>query len=132
MEEPMTPRRPAAPSTREPRGEPDDTQAGASLRDDPAGCDLGAELLKAIAHPLRLRIVAVLCEGEQHVGALAARLGVPQAIVSQQLRLLRMRELVRVSRANGHAHYSLAEARLRRVLLCLEGCVHERRGEEGP
>jgi len=116
---------PRHPAPREPE------EPGARLRADPAACELGAELLKAIAHPLRLRIVAVLCAGEAHVGALAERLGAPQAIVSQQLRLLRMRELVRVSRSNGHARYGLAEPRLRRVLQCLEGCVRERRGE-GP
>ncbi|HOX42713.1 MAG TPA: metalloregulator ArsR/SmtB family transcription factor [Myxococcota bacterium] len=121
----MTPRHTPSPA---PGAEPDDAQAGAGLRDDPDGCDLGAELLKAIAHPLRLRIVAILCEGEQQVGALAARLGAPQAIVSQQLRLLRMRELVKANRSNGHARYHLAEVRLRRVILCLEGCVRERRG----
>ena len=34
-----------------------------------------AEVLKAVAHPLRLRIVAILCRGEEHVNALASRLG---------------------------------------------------------
>jgi ArsR family transcriptional regulator len=97
------------------------------LNDDPAGCVLGAELLKAIAHPLRLRIVSILCQGEQHVGALAERLDVPQAIVSQQLRPLRMRDLVEVRRQDGFAYYRLSEARLRRVIRCLEGCVDERR-----
>ncbi len=103
---------------------------GAILCDDTDGCDFGAELLKAIAHPLRLRIVAILCAGDQNVGGLAERLGVPQAIVSQQLRLLRMRDLVRVRRTSGFARYRLAEPRLRTLVRCLEGCVQEHRGQK--
>jgi len=53
-------------------------------------------------------------------------LGTGQAIVSQQLRVLRMRELVSVSRHDGFARYRLAEPRLRKIVKCLEGCVEER------
>ena len=80
-----------------------------------------AEILKGLAHPLRLRIVACLGEGSRHVSALAEELGAPQAIVSQQLRILRMHRLVGVRREGGLAHYSLAEPRLRKLLACLDG-----------
>lgn len=96
------------------------------LCEDLDGCRLAAELLKALAHPLRLRIVAILCRGEQHVSALAEMLGTAQAIVSQQLRVLRMRDLVAVSRHDGYARYRLAEPRLKKMVECLEGCVEER------
>ena len=62
-----------------------------------------AGVLRALAHPLRLRLVALLCEGRTHVNDLAQRLGVTQAIVSQQLRILRMSRLVEVSRERGLA-----------------------------
>ncbi|MBI5547418.1 MAG: winged helix-turn-helix transcriptional regulator [Deltaproteobacteria bacterium] len=81
-----------------------------------------AEVLKTVAHPLRLRIVAILCEGDEHVTGLSERLGVPQAIVSQQLRLLRMRRLVVVTRENGFAHYHLAEKQLRTLVGCMQRC----------
>jgi DNA-binding transcriptional ArsR family regulator len=81
-----------------------------------------AEILKAVAHPLRLRIVALLCKSEAEVNALAERLGAPQAIVSQQLRILRMHRLVRASRANGRATYRLHESRLRDLVNCMEHC----------
>ncbi len=81
-----------------------------------------AELLKAIAHPLRLRIIARLCEDEANVNALAEELGAKQATVSQQLRILRMSRLVHVARSNGMAFYSLAQPRLRELLACLDGC----------
>ena len=83
-----------------------------------------AEMLRAIAHPLRLRIIALLCEEEIHVGALAERLDASQAIVSQQLRILRMSRLVGVTRAGGLARYWLAEPALRTLVACMHRCSH--------
>jgi DNA-binding transcriptional ArsR family regulator len=87
-----------------------------------------ADVLKALAHPARLRIVAALCEGEESVTGLAERLGMPQAIVSQQLRILRMSGLVAAERSKGFARYSLAQPRLRQLVTCLEGCHSETTG----
>ncbi len=95
----------------------------ADISDDQRRAEHCAEVLKAVAHPLRLRIVAVLCEGEAHVNALAERLGVSQAIVSQQLRILRMRGLVAAERADGFARYRLLEQNLRTVVDCMERCA---------
>lgn len=82
-----------------------------------------AEVLRAVAHPLRLRIVERLCRDEVHVAALAEELGAPPAIVSQQLRILRMNRLVGVRRQGGLAHYFLAEPRLRKLVACFaSGC----------
>ena len=81
-----------------------------------------AEVLKAVAHPLRLRIVATLCVGEEHVGALADKLGASQAIVSQQLRILRSHGLVAARRAGGFARYHLVEKNLRGLVRCMEKC----------
>lgn len=92
------------------------------IRDNPDRATHIAELLKAVAHPLRIRIVAILCEGPQYVNALAERLDVGQAIVSQQLRILRMRKLVSSTRKNGFAYYELAEDQLRKLVDCMEGC----------
>ncbi|HSN92730.1 MAG TPA: metalloregulator ArsR/SmtB family transcription factor [Anaeromyxobacteraceae bacterium] len=81
-----------------------------------------AEILKAVAHPLRLRIVAVLCEGDAHVTALAERVEASQAIVSQQLRILRSHGLVTATREGGFATYRLAEPNLRGLVGCMERC----------
>jgi ArsR family transcriptional regulator len=92
------------------------------LRLDPARAGHVAEVLKAVAHPLRLRIVATLCAGEESVGALAERLGAAQPIVSQQLRILRSSALVEATRANGHATYRIAEPALHELVGCMERC----------
>jgi ArsR family transcriptional regulator len=82
-----------------------------------------AEILGALAHPLRLRIIALLCAAEINVGELAARLGAGQAIVSQHLRILRMNRLVAATRAGGEARYRLAEPRLRELVQCVASCA---------
>ncbi len=81
-----------------------------------------AEVLRAVAHPLRLRIVATLCSGGAHVNALAEHLKVPQPIVSQQLRILRSQGLVEATREGGFARYRLAEPALKDLVCCMERC----------
>ncbi len=96
------------------------------LKKNQKNCTDAAELLKAIAHPLRLRIVAILCEHDEHVNGLAEKLGANQSIVSQQLRILRMRGLVAATRQNGFSNYKLIEPHLRKMVSCLEGCLTNR------
>ncbi len=81
-----------------------------------------AEILKALAHPLRIQIIAILCSGQEHVNGLAERLAVKQAIVSQQLRILRMRGLVEVVKKDGYSYYQLAEPQLQDLVACMEKC----------
>lgn len=82
-----------------------------------------AEILKAIAHPLRLRILALLTAAPHNVTELARELDAAQAIVSQQLRILRSHRLVGVTRRGGFATYWLAEPAIRRLLWCVSGCM---------
>ena len=84
-----------------------------------------ADLLKAVAHPLRLRIVALLATRPHNVSELAALLDVSQSNVSHQLRLLRMKELVGVTRADGFATYRLVEEHLRDMLGCVSNCCQQ-------
>jgi len=91
------------------------------IRDEERAKQL-AEILKAVAHPLRIRIVAALCQKEEHVNGLAERLGAPQAIVSQQLQILRMRKLVGATRNQGFAHYRILEPQLKNLVSCMEKC----------
>jgi len=82
----------------------------------PEHLDRAAEWFKTLGHPLRLRIVAALADGDAHVSALAARLGARQPILSQQLRILRTKGMVGVVRRNGFAIYGLVQPGLLRIL----------------
>ncbi len=81
-----------------------------------------AEMLKALGHPLRLRIVALLCLGDERVGELATKLDLRPALISQQLRILRMTGLVEVVRVDGIGRYTLSEPRLVSMVECMAGC----------
>lgn len=93
------------------------------IADDEEFAGRAANVLKAIAHPVRLRIVDVLASEPTHVSALAERLGVKQPIVSQQLRILRAQGLVHSRRVNGLVVNELAEPELRQLLNCMRNCV---------
>lgn len=94
-----------------------------ALRNDGEKAAHIAEVLKAVAHPLRIRIVAILCDGDEHVTGLAERLDAPQAIVSQQLRILRSQGLVEATRQAGFATYRIAEPALHTLVGCMEKCA---------
>jgi DNA-binding transcriptional ArsR family regulator len=98
------------------------SRAGVQIIDDVETTALIADILKAVAHPLRLRIVTLLCQGDWQVNALADRLGALPAIVSQQLRILRLHRLVTAAPAAGYVTYRLREPRLRDLVNCMEHC----------
>lgn len=86
-----------------------------------------AEVLKALAHPIRLRIMALLASrGEASVTEITKELGLPQAIVSQQLGRLRLSAQVRVSSRGGFRYYSLATKEASDLLECLLRCCEAR------
>jgi ArsR family transcriptional regulator len=99
------------------------------IHEDDIRAEHAAEVLKAVAHPLRLRIVATLCRGAEHVTALAQALGVPQPVVSQQLRILRGRGLVAARREDGFAWYRLSEPALLDLVCCMEKCERRARAD---
>ena len=80
------------------------------------------EVVKAIAHPMRLRIIALLAGEDQRVINLAQQLAQSPSAVSQQLRILRMSGLVCSRKQQGQVRYALAQPRLRELVHCLEGC----------
>jgi len=53
-----------------------------------------AEFLKALGHPVRLRIVKLLIENKQCVKNLGDALGIPQPNISQHLAILRSKGIV--------------------------------------
>ena len=56
---------------------------------------VSAEILRALAHPLRLALLIVLEQGELEPGDLAERVGVPVATLAPHLAALRDAGLVR-------------------------------------
>jgi len=59
-----------------------------------------AEFFKALAHPIRVRLLEVLRHGERSVQELQTRLDLDQSIGSQQLAILRAKNIV-IARKEG-------------------------------
>ncbi len=76
-----------------------------------------AELLGAVAHPHRLRILIELHHGEMDVNGLQQILGISHSAVSQNLAILRAHHLVRERREGRRVFYSLTNARTAEWLL---------------
>ena len=72
--------------------------------------------LKAMTHPMRLRIVEILHPKELTVSAIQKNLGLPQAVTSQHLAALRRFGAVKARRDGNHMYYSLADKRLTKVM----------------
>ena len=92
-----------------------DPQTTIAMTGTDADTDAAAALFKALAHPLRLRLLHVLTQGPHTVGALQAAVAADQAAVSAQLLRLRNEGLVACHRAAEDArimHYTLADPRI--------------------
>jgi ArsR family transcriptional regulator len=68
-----------------------------------------AEFFKALAHPLRIRILEVLRAGERSVQDLQTALGADQSAVSKQLGLLRARAVVEARKAGTTVYYAIRD-----------------------
>lgn len=75
-----------------------------------------SEVLAAMANPNRLMILCHVGEAEITVGELAARLGMSQTALSQQLARLRALRLVATRRDAQQIHYRLASPEVKRLL----------------
>jgi len=68
-----------------------------------------ADVAKALAHGHRLEILELLAQGDRHVEALADRMSLPIANVSQHLRLMRRAGLLDSRRSGKHVVYRLRD-----------------------
>jgi len=66
-----------------------------------------AELFRTLSHPVRIRVLELLAEGERPVYELLAQMQTEPSALSQQLAVLRRSGLVRQRRVGGEVLYSL-------------------------
>jgi ArsR family transcriptional regulator, virulence genes transcriptional regulator len=94
-----------------PRPEPVDPMIEAS--------EEAAGLLKAMANPVRLRILCMLAEMEMPVGEIADRLKIREQATSQQLAQLRYEGLIAPRKEAQRVYYRLASPAIERLLQAL-------------
>ena len=75
-----------------------------------------AEFFKALAHPVRIRILELLIQGERSVHELQEALGLDQPTVSQQLAVLRAKNIVDTRKEGTAVRYTVRDAALGELL----------------
>jgi ArsR family transcriptional regulator len=78
-----------------------------------------AEVLKAVAHPIRLQIVELLQAGEMCVGDIVEALGGKQAITSQQLNMMKDKGVLSRRRDGARVYYRIENKNVIKLLHCI-------------
>jgi len=78
-----------------------------------------AEVLKAVAHPVRLQIVELLETKEMCVGDIVEALGGKQAVTSQQLNMMRDKGVLECRRDGAKVFYRIENKNVIKLLHCM-------------
>jgi len=82
-----------------------------------------ADTLKAIGHPVRLQIVALLEDGEMCVNDIVSALNARHAITSQQLNKMKDKGVLTCRRDGARVYYRIQNQNVIKLLHCLhENC----------
>ena len=74
--------------------------------------EIKAELFRALAHPIRIRVIELLSDGERSVGEMAPLVGAELSHLSQQLGVLRRAGLVLSRKEGSQVFYSVRDPEL--------------------
>jgi DNA-binding transcriptional ArsR family regulator len=78
-----------------------------------------SELLKALAHPVRLKMVQGLLNHECHVDKIVKALNLPQSTVSQHLSVLKNRGIVQIRKEGVKTCYRVSDRKIAPLLKIL-------------
>jgi len=95
---------------------------GSTLTIDPATLERAARVIRVLGHPLRLRILEALEPGERNVAELQEEIVASQAVISQQLGILRANGIVEPRRDGTRVYYRIIEPKVSRILDCIREC----------
>lgn len=76
-----------------------------------------SDFFKALGHPLRIRILELLTEGDKNVNELQMLIGSEGSAVSQQLSILRSKNIVVGKKDGNRVVYSLRDPMIKQLLL---------------
>lgn len=83
-------------------------------------------MLKVIAHPVRLAILDLLTENKKMtVMEIQEALGLEQAIASQHLTLMEDKGVLRSEKISRNKYVSLRFPKMKNIVYCLENCCKE-------
>ena len=88
--------------------------------------EAASEMLKAIAHPIRIAIVGMLDDKKELcVTDIYETLKIEQAVASHHLSILKNKDVVISERCGKNCIYSLKYERLAQIVSCIEQCQIE-------
>lgn len=88
--------------------------------------DTSSEVLRAIAHPLRMKILEFIDRNEEiNVNKIYNTLNLEQSITSQHLRILRLAGLVTTQRDGKYIHYSIDYDKMASVVGAVDHFLEE-------
>ncbi len=90
---------------------------------DPESLERAANMLKAIAHPIRLSIVGSLENGgKRNVTEIHKHLGIEQSTASHHLGILKDKGVLASKREGKNIVYFLKHDNLKTILNCISNC----------
>jgi len=78
-----------------------------------------SEILKVIAHPVRLQIVEILERGEKSVGEITKQLGLQQAFTSGHLGIMKSKGVLSCRRQGAKVYYRIENQNVILLLHCI-------------
>ncbi|MGB7819663.1 MAG: metalloregulator ArsR/SmtB family transcription factor [Ornithinibacter sp.] len=90
-----------------------------------------AEFFRTLGHPVRIRVLELLAEGDRPVHELLAAIDVEAPNLSQQLAVLRLAGLVTQRRLGGEVIYSLALPAVRDLLASARQILRAKVADQG-
>lgn len=105
-----------APRRRQPEAPPPPLDGSAThVRSDPVYV-VKAQLFRVLGHPVRIRMLEILSDGERAVGDLQAELNLDSSSTSQHLAALRQQGVLQSRRAGTSVYYSIRDPRVSQLL----------------
>ena len=71
--------------------------------------DIATEILKSIAHPIRLKILCFLLNGEKNVSEIENQFGSTISNISQHLTVLRKADIINRRKEANYMYYSIKD-----------------------
>ena len=78
-----------------------------------------SEIFKSLGHPDRLSIIAGLIKNNCNVGQIQKKLGLPQSTISQHLRILRNKKIIKEKKIGNQRCYRVIDKRIIKILKIL-------------
>ena len=99
---------------------------GVSLLTEKGDIDRASRALKAMSHPLRLKILCTLGEEEVSVQDIVEHVGTSQSNISQHLAILRDKDILSTRKDANRVYYKIGDPRLLQLISMMRAvfCTH--------